>query len=60
VLQALGPVFLVWNALLLASRFGNQAIPEVLPNGTVLPEVDQHRRPAAFLIGYELDSAHYF
>jgi hypothetical protein len=24
----------------------------------VLPEVDQHRSPAAFLIGYELDSGH--
>src|SRR5229473_7668450 len=58
VLQAFGPVFLVGNALLLASRLGNQAIPEVLPNGTVLPEVDQHRCPAALLIGYELDSGH--
>src|SRR6266481_6048752 len=58
VLQALGPVFLVGNALLLAPRLGNQTIPEVLPNGTVLPEVDQHRRPAALLIGYELDSGH--
>src|SRR5260370_19336813 len=58
VLQTLGPVFLVGNALLLATRLGYQAIPEVLPNDTVLPEVDQHRRPAAFLIGYELDSGH--
>src|SRR6266404_41097 len=58
VLQALGPVFLVGNALLLAPRLGNQAIPEVLPNGTVLSEVDQHRRPAALFIGYELDSRH--
>src|ERR1022692_2159580 len=58
VLQALGSVFLVGDALFLAPRLGNQAIPEVLPNGTVLPEVDQHRRPAAFLIGYELDSGH--
>lgn len=31
VLQALGPVFLVGNTLLLASRLGNQAIPEALP-----------------------------
>jgi hypothetical protein len=58
VLQAFGPVFLVRNALLLASRLGHQAIPEVLPNSTVLPEVDQHGRPAALLIGYELDSGH--
>src|SRR6266481_5294739 len=58
VLQALGPVLLVGNALFLASRLGNQAIPEVLPNSTVLSEVDQHRRPAALLIGYELDSRH--
>src|SRR5260370_25863779 len=58
VLQTLGPVFLVGNAVLLATRLGYQAIPEVLTNGTVLPEVDQHRRPAAFLIGYELDSGH--
>jgi len=58
VFQAFGPVFLIGNALLLAPRLGNQTIPEVLPNGTVLPEVDQHRRPAAFLIGYELDSGH--
>src|ERR1700688_3953327 len=58
VLQALGPVFRVGNALLLAPRLGNQAVPEVFPNGTVLPEVNQPRRPAALLIGYELDSGH--
>jgi hypothetical protein len=58
VLKALRPVFLVGNTLFLAPRLGNQAVPEVLPNGTVLPEIDQHRRSAALLIGYELDSGH--
>ena len=57
-LQTLRPVLLVRNAFFLAARFGNQAIPEVLPNDAVLLEVDQDRRPAAFLIGDELDSGH--
>ena len=57
-LQTLGPVLLVGNAFFLAARFGNQAIPEVLPNDAVLLEVDQDRRPAAFFIGDELDSGH--
>src|ERR1039458_4536667 len=57
-LQSLGPVLLVGNAFFLAARFGNQAIPEVLPNDAVLLEFDQDRRLAAFLIGDELDSGH--
>jgi hypothetical protein len=30
------------NALLPASRLEHKAVPEVLPNGTVFPEVDQN------------------
>src|SRR5216683_2570896 len=54
-LHAIRPVLLVRNAFLLAARFGDEAIPEILPNGAVFLQVDEHSGLAALGVGYELD-----
>jgi hypothetical protein len=38
----LGPVLLVWNAFFLAARFRYEPIPKILPNGSVLFQVDKN------------------
>jgi hypothetical protein len=49
---------LVGNAFLFAARFGDEAIPEILPKSSVLLQVDDDRGFAAFIVGDELDSGH--
>src|SRR5437764_8489843 len=43
VLQSSGPVFLVGYALFLAARFGQEPVPEILPNCAMLLKINQHR-----------------
>lgn len=57
-LHTAGAVLLVRNTFFLAARFRYEAVPEVLPDGAVLFQIDQHTNLAAPLIGDELDSAH--
>jgi hypothetical protein len=51
-------VLLVGNALFFAPFFRHKTVPKILPDGTVLLEIDQHRDFAALLIGDELDAGH--
>ena len=50
-LQAGCAIVFVGDAFFLAPRFGDEAVPEILPNGPVLFQVDQNADLAAFLIG---------
>src|SRR4051794_34218175 len=46
------------NALFLPARFRHKTVPEVLPNGPVLFQVDQNTDLAAVLISDKPDSGH--
>jgi hypothetical protein len=46
------------DAFLFAPPFRNHPIVEILPDCTVLAEVDLHGHFAAFLVGQKLDASH--
>src|ERR1700685_2690653 len=57
-LQAFRAVSLVRNGPLLSARLRHKAVPEVLPDGPVLFQVDLNGHLAALPIGDKLDPGH--
>jgi hypothetical protein len=51
-----GAVLLVRDTLFLAARFGDQAVPEVLPNRPVRFHVDLYSHAVALIVSHELES----
>ena len=47
-----------WNASLLASPFGDQAVVEILPERPVFAKVDLHRHLPALVVGQKLNTGH--